>query len=100
LDRLRARGAPLAHYEAPTHQIELNNLKIASSEVAFRVVDELVQLAGLREGYLEEGEMGLERVFRDVRSASLMYSNERLRQINGRLLLVEHSPMASVWGPR
>jgi acyl-CoA dehydrogenase len=99
LDRLRDERAPVGCYEDPTHQIELNNLKIVGSEVAFRVVDELVQFAGLDEGYRSTGSMGLEQVFRDLRSASLMYGNERLRQANGRLLLVEDGPTSALWSP-
>ncbi len=81
------------------HQIELNNLKIVGSEATFRVVDDLVQLAGLDEGYRATGVVGLEQVFRDLRSASLMYGNERLRQANGRLLLVENSSASALWSP-
>jgi len=99
LDRFRQENAPAACYEDPTHQIELNNLKIVGSEATFRVVDDLVQLAGLDEGYRATGVVGLEQVFRDLRSASLMYGNERLRQANGRLLLVENSSASALWSP-
>lgn len=97
LDRFREERAPAACYEDPTHQIELNNLKIVASEVTFRVVDDLVQLAGLDEGYRTTGGIGLEQVFRDLRSASLMYGNERLRQANGRLMLVENGSASALW---
>lgn len=97
LDKFRDQGAPAALHEQPTHQIELNNLKIVASEAAYRVVDQLVELAGLRDGYLDGDELGLERVFRDLRSASLMYGNERLRQANGRLILFEDTAISSIW---
>ncbi len=93
LDRYKAEGAPLARYHDEAHVIELNSLKIASSELSAGVADQLVELAGLREGYLQGGELGLERTFRDLRSASLMINNERLRQANGRLMLLEGTPI-------
>ena len=76
-----------------------HNLKITGSEVTFRVVDDLVQLAGLDEGYRTSGAAGLEQVFRDLRSASLMYGNERLRQANGRLLFIENGSASALWRP-
>jgi acyl-CoA dehydrogenase len=97
LDRFRQEGVPAAAYDDPTHQIELNNLKIAGSEVTFGVVNHLIELAGLDEGYRATGTMGLEQLFRDLRSASLMYRNERLRQANGRLLIIENSSAATLW---
>ena len=99
MDRLRTERAPSARFEGPTQQIELNNLKIVGSEITFRVVDDLVQLAGLDEGYRASGATGLEQVFRDLRSASLMYGNERLRQANGRLLFIEDGPSSTLWSP-
>jgi acyl-CoA dehydrogenase len=97
LDRFRNSGAAAACYEDPTHQIELNNLKVLGSDAAFHVVSDLVELAGLDEGYRASAETGLEQVFRDLRSASLMYGNERLRQANGRLMLIENSSAANLW---
>jgi acyl-CoA dehydrogenase len=97
LDRFRSEGAAQSCYEDLTHQIELNNLKVVGSETAFRVVNDLVELTGLDEGYRAAGTIGLEQLFRDLRSASLMYSNERLRQANGRLMLIENSSGAALW---
>ncbi len=97
LDALREQNAPMACYEDFGHQILVNNLKIAASRLAFSVVDGLVELGGLNYGYLHSNPSGLERVFRDLRSAALMYHNDRLLQANGRLLLVEDQPVARIW---
>jgi acyl-CoA dehydrogenase len=84
-------------YENVTHNIALNNLKIASSQLAFSVANELVELGGLNQGYVEQTDIGLERVFRDLRSAALMYHNDRLFKANGKLILVENSAMEMIW---
>lgn len=70
-------------------QLRLNGLKILASERSFEVVDTLVQLVGLRHGYLRDAPVPLERVFRDLRSASLNYANERLLMANGALALLD-----------
>ena len=95
LDKLRQDKATLSEYEDITHNIALNNLKVTGSRLAFSVVDELVELGGLGRGYLKNETLGIERVFRDLRSASLMYSNDRLLETNGKLILVENSPKKS-----
>lgn len=64
--------------DRPATQIQLNTLKLAASELCFRAVDRLVQLVGLSVGYLKNAPVPLERVFRDLRSASLNYANDRL----------------------
>lgn len=99
LDELRSQNAPLASYEDPSYNILVNNLKIAGSRLAFSVADGLVELSGLSYGYLRAPDSGLERVFRDLRSAALMYSNDRLLQANGRLALVEDQPVQRIWEP-
>ena len=48
-------------------------------------VDAIVQLAGLRFGYRVQTETSIERIFRDLRSASLMFVNDRLLITNGKL---------------
>ena len=50
---------------------------------------QLVQLAGLRYGFLKRSAVALERTFRDLRSASLMYSNDKLYVMNGKLSLLD-----------
>ena len=64
--------------------------------MAFDVIDGLMELRGFP-GYTRADKGGLERVFRDLRSAALMFSNDRLLQANGRLMLVEHVPINRIW---
>ena len=68
-------------------QLLLNTLKIRAAEESFAAADELVELTGLRHGYLTDSPLTLERTFRDLRSASLNYANDRLRLANGALSL-------------
>src|SRR5919201_807581 len=75
--------------EPPPIQLRLNALKIFSSERSFAVVDELIQLVGLRYGYIRSAPFPLERLFRDLRSASLNYANDRLLTANGALALLD-----------
>jgi alkylation response protein AidB-like acyl-CoA dehydrogenase len=65
----------------------VNNVKLAGSRLAFDAVDRLIQLAGMGDGYRRHSGVGLERTFRDLRSAELMFHNDRLVQANGRLVL-------------
>lgn len=88
VDRLVLESAGFAAYEDITFQIRLNGAKAAAASLAFEALNSLMELAGLHTGYLETSS-GIERVFRDLRSASLMYHNDRLMEINGRLQLVE-----------
>lgn len=80
-------------YEGPaelagvTAQLLINTLKIQAAEQCFLAVDELMELTGLRLGYLRNSPLLLERVWRDLRSASLNYGNERLYLVNGALVL-------------
>jgi acyl-CoA dehydrogenase len=89
LQALRTRNAPAAAYADPTLNILVNNVKVCASRRCFAVVDALVEIVGLFEGYLAGSETGLERYFRDLRSATLMYKNDRLLDANGRLVVVE-----------
>jgi acyl-CoA dehydrogenase len=73
----------------PPVQLLLNAVKITSSEQCPAAVDELVELVGLRHGYLRDSELALERVLRDLRSASLNYSNDRLHAADGALTLMD-----------
>ncbi|MDF3139899.1 MULTISPECIES: acyl-CoA dehydrogenase family protein [unclassified Streptomyces] len=72
-------------------QIHLNSLKLAASDLSFRAVDRMVELAGLSTGYSSSSPVPLERALRDLRSASLNYSNDRLWTANGALTLWDRS---------
>lgn len=77
--------------ESPTAQIHINVLKVAAAELTFQAVDRLVQLAGLSRGYSRDAEIPVERVFRDLRSASLNYANDRLLSAIGSLVPLDRS---------
>lgn len=97
VDALWRADAPLIQYEDIGYNLRLNNTKIAVARLSFKVVDALLEIAGMGPGYLHGGPLGLERVFRDLRSASLMYGDERLLHANGRLCLVEGTGMDRLW---
>jgi len=89
-DRMRSKeGIDSNVFASPWFNLQINNLKISASQLAFSAVDRMVQLAGLRHGYLAGSEIALDRVFRDLRSAALMYANDRLRVVNGKLALLD-----------
>jgi acyl-CoA dehydrogenase len=74
---------------APPVQLLVNTLKTTAADECFRAVHELVELVGLQHGYLRGSPLYLERVFRDLRSASLNYSSDRLYLVNGALALLD-----------
>lgn len=75
--------------DGPVPQIHLNTLKVTAAELTFSAVDRMVQLAGLTAGYRRDTHIPLERHFRDLRSASLNYSNDRLLTATGALTLMD-----------
>ncbi|MFJ1797968.1 MULTISPECIES: acyl-CoA dehydrogenase family protein [unclassified Streptomyces] len=74
---------------APRVQLLLNALKITASQECHAAVDLLVETVGLRHGYLKDSSTRLEAALRDLRSAPLNYSNDRLHQADGRLTLMD-----------
>jgi acyl-CoA dehydrogenase len=82
---LEASGDPSA---APV-QLLVNALKTEASEESFAAVHELIELVGLQHGYDTRSALALERTFRDLRSASLNYGNDRLRLASGALALLD-----------
>jgi acyl-CoA dehydrogenase len=70
-------------------QLLVNGLKIFASEQTRRMVDDLIELVGLRLGYMTDSPLALERAWRDLRSAPLNYSNDRLDQADGALVLMD-----------
>ena len=97
IDSLREANADPECYENITLNISLNNVKVAVSRLAFELLDRLVELCGLAHGYLKNTPLEIERVFRDLRSATLMFHNDRLLGANGKLILVENSPAQAIW---
>ncbi|GAA5078417.1 acyl-CoA dehydrogenase family protein [Streptomyces similanensis] len=83
----RHRGA--AEAGSPPVQLRLNALKVFTAERSFACVDELVRVVGLRHGYIRHAELPLERLFRDLRSASLNYADDRLLAANGAMCLLD-----------
>ncbi|GAA4549817.1 acyl-CoA dehydrogenase family protein [Amycolatopsis samaneae] len=73
----------------PRNQLLLNTLKITAAEQCHAVVEDLIDAVGLQHGYLKGSPTGLERALRDLRSAALNYSNDRLRLADGRLALLD-----------
>lgn len=79
----------LGYLSSNEFQIKINNLKILSSEILYKCVNDLIEIVGLRYGYINAKDTPLERILRDLRSASLMFHNQRLMDINGKLVLFE-----------
>jgi acyl-CoA dehydrogenase len=67
--------------------LRLNHLKIACSEAAPKIVHQALQILGVL-GYKNDSPFSLGRHYRDVLSASLMISNERIASKSASMLLV------------
>jgi len=67
--------------------LRLNNLKIACSEAAPQIVQRALQVVGIP-GYKNDTPFSLGRHLRDVLSASLMISNERIAAKSAAMLMV------------
>jgi acyl-CoA dehydrogenase len=67
--------------------LRLNNLKVSASETAPQVVHRALQILGVL-GYKNDSPFSLGRHYRDVLSASLMISNERIAAKSAAMLLV------------
>lgn len=82
-------AAPGQHERLTTIEwaLKMNNLKVASSEAAPAIVHRALQIAGVM-GYKNDSPYALGRHYRDVLSASLMISNDRILQKTAAMLLV------------
>jgi acyl-CoA dehydrogenase len=67
--------------------LRLNNLKVACSEAAPQIVHRALQIVGIL-GYKNDSPFSLGRHYRDVLSASLMISNDRINAKSASMLLV------------
>jgi acyl-CoA dehydrogenase len=88
-DQARAAAAADRTQPSAAFLIQINGVKIAASELLFDTVHRLLQMAGLKHGYTRGTNLGLERTFRDLRSAAVMYSNDRLLVAIGKLALLD-----------
>jgi acyl-CoA dehydrogenase len=87
-DELGARGsAGMQELLTIGWALRLNNLKIAASRAAPHIVHEALQITGLP-GYRNDSPYSVGRHYRDVLSASLMISNDRIAGKNAAMLLV------------
>lgn len=67
--------------------LKLNNLKTGVSEAVVRIVHEALQITGIL-GYKNDSPVSVGRHYRDVLSAALMISNERIAAKSASMLLV------------
>jgi acyl-CoA dehydrogenase len=67
--------------------LRLNQLKMACSEMGPRLVHEALQIIGIL-GYKNDSKFSVGRQYRDLLSAALMISNERIAQKSASMLLV------------
>jgi acyl-CoA dehydrogenase len=86
-DVITARPSGMEELQAMSWGLRMNNLKIASSEAAPRIVHQALQITGIL-GYKNDSKFSLGRHYRDVLSASLMISNERIASKSASMLLV------------
>ncbi|HVT38154.1 MAG TPA: acyl-CoA dehydrogenase family protein [Gemmatimonadaceae bacterium] len=82
-----ALGDRLEELSTMAWALKLNNLKIAASELAPRIVHQSLQAIGIM-GYKNDSEFSVGRHYRDTLSAPLMISNDRIAAKNASMLLV------------
>lgn len=80
-----------ADVSSPPVQLLLNAVKLTASEQCPAAVRDLIDLVGMRHGYLRGSDTALERALRDLQSAPLNYSNDRLHAADGSLVLMDRS---------
>lgn len=83
------------NYKSNRFNIHINNLKIIASENLFNAVNGLVEIGGFTYGYVKNKDIALERAFRDLRAASLMFNSDRLKFANGRQALYDSNLLPS-----
>ena len=87
-DELSARGPDgMAELLSIGWALRLNNLKIGASQAAPQIVHDALQITGIL-GYKNDSPFSLGRHYRDVLSASLMISNDRIAGKNASMLLI------------
>ena len=82
-----AAGTDAADLNTMGWALKMNNLKMASSEAAPKIVHGALQIVGIL-GYKNDSPFSMGRAYRDALSGSLMISNERIAAKSAALLLV------------
>lgn len=85
---LHHRAAGISLGAAPV-QMHLNTLKVVAAEETLTAAREMMILTGLRTGYLSNSQVPVERLVRDLHSASLNYDDRRLMAANGGLCFLD-----------
>ncbi|CAN2253911.1 Acyl-CoA dehydrogenase/oxidase C-terminal domain-containing protein [Bacillus subtilis] len=67
--------------------IHINNLKILASENLYKAINIIIEVVGMYFGYQQIEGINFERTLRDLRSASIMFHNNRLKEVNGKISL-------------
>ncbi|MDQ1024737.1 acyl-CoA dehydrogenase [Streptomyces umbrinus] len=88
-DELAAARSAAQPWSDIRTRLRVNTLKLAASELTFKAADSMVQLAGMNGGYSRLAPIKFERHFRDLRSARLNHSNDRMWPATGALALLD-----------
>lgn len=86
-DAVAAQPDGMAQLLSMGWALKLNNLKVLASETAPRLVHHALQVIGVM-GYKNDSKFSVGRHYRDVLSAALMISNQRLMAKSASMLLV------------
>ncbi|HEV2531994.1 acyl-CoA dehydrogenase family protein [Phenylobacterium sp.] len=73
--------------------LAMNALKVSVSTTALQVVEDALMICGLQ-GYKNSGPYGLGRPLRDIHSARLMISNDRIMAGAGQMMLIQRPAAA------
>jgi acyl-CoA dehydrogenase len=87
LDAIVRRPDGLDELSSVGWALKMNNLKVAASEAAPRIVHHALQIVGLG-GYKNDSKFSVGRNYRDALSAALMISNDRIFSKNASMLLI------------
>jgi acyl-CoA dehydrogenase len=86
-DAMHAAADPMQELLSIGWALKMNNLKISASETAPQIVHKALQIIGIM-AYKNDSKQSLGRHYRDVLSASLMISNDRIAAKSASMLLV------------
>jgi acyl-CoA dehydrogenase len=86
-DEMSQRPTGMEELQGMGWALKMNTLKVTASETAPKIVHQALQITGIL-GYKNDSKFSLGRHFRDVLSAALMISNDRITAKSASMLLV------------